>query len=71
MITTIPGGNNFDIMEGPNTLAANPPSIQRPSNQKNKVYYKLTYERTFKEDVTNISVKNAFSSTLYDDASYE
>lgn len=71
MITTIPGGNSFDIMEGPNTLAVNPPSIQSPSNQKNKVYYKLTYERTFKENVTNISVKNALSSTLYDDASYE
>ena len=71
IITTTPGGNSFDIMEGPNTLGVNPPSIQPQSNTKNKIYYKLTLERTFTEDVTNISVNNALSSSLYGDASYE
>ena len=71
MITTTPGGNSFDIMEGPNTLAVNPPSIQPQSNLKNKIYYKWTYTRTFEQDVTNITVKNALSSSLYDDANYE
>ena len=71
MITTTPGGNSFDIMEGPNSLAVNPPSIQPQSNPKNKIYYKWTYTRTFEQDVTNITVKNALSSSLYDDASYE
>ena len=71
IITTIPGGNSFDIVEGFNTLAINPPPIQGPANQKNKVYYRLTYEHTFKEDVTNIAVQNTLSSSLYDNASYE
>ena len=71
IITTIPGGNSFDIVEGFNTLAINPPPIQGPANQKNKVYYRLTYEHTFKEDVTNIAVQNTLSSSLYDSASYE
>lgn len=71
IITTTPGGNGFDIVEGFNTLAVDSPSIQPPSHQKNKVYYKLTYEHTFEQDVTNITVKNILSSSLYDNASYE
>lgn len=71
IITTTPGGNSFDIVEGFNALAVDSPSIQPPSNKKNKVYYKLTYDRTFEQDVTNISVNNALSSSLYRDASYE
>lgn len=71
IITTTPGGNHFDIVEGFNTLAVDSPSIQPPSHQKNKVYYKLTYEHTFEQDVTNIIVKNTLSSSLYPDASYE
>ena len=71
IITTIPGGNGFDIVEGFNTLAVDSPSIQPSSHQKNKVYYRLTYEHTFEQDVTNITVKNTLSSSLYDNASYE